>query len=425
MPGGKGGTDIYYCNKSGEGWGAPQNLAQLNTPRNEMFPYLLGNDSLYFSSDGHIGLGGLDIFLANVNDSTARIKNIGYPLNSAFDDFSPVVRRGQESGYFASNRRGGKGDDDIYEFFIAPPDSLTIVGVVVDKATGLPVPGALIYQRLPYAETEYSLIGFADEAGGFVTTIPFSDEVILVGSKDGFYQNEIKLNPGIQTAYIDDAQIALDKFDFASEGLVYYQKSKSPAQGALVTLLDEHGNVLDSLYTRKDGKYFFPLEKDRIYSVHCSKEDYSDRSVTINTNERIQGTVIYSDFELFKLEVGVTVELENIYYDLARWNIRQDAALELLKLVQLMNDNPSMRIELSSHTDSRGRDSYNQSLSEKRAKSAREYVVGQGIAATRITFKGYGETKPVNGCVDGVTCSEEEHQENRRTEFTITGIDKK
>ncbi|HTL81170.1 MAG TPA: OmpA family protein, partial [Bacteroidia bacterium] len=116
------------------------------------------------------------------------------------------------------------------------------------------------------------------------------------------------------------------------------------------------------------------------------------------------------------------IRLENIYYDYNKWNIRPDAAVELDKLVKIMQDNPQIKIELSSHTDSRGSDSYNMKLSQKRAQSAVDYIVSKGISKDRITAKGYGESVPLNRCTNGVKCTEDEWQFNRRTEFKVTKI---
>ena len=125
---------------------------------------------------------------------------------------------------------------------------------------------------------------------------------------------------------------------------------------------------------------------------------------------------------MFKLEVGVVVQLDNIYYDYGKADIRPDAALELDKLISIMVENPSMKIELSSHTDARGTAPYNLALSKRRAKSAVDYILSKSISSDRIKSKGSGESKPLNKCVDGVSCSEDEYQINRRTEFTILDI---
>lgn len=142
--------------------------------------------------------------------------------------------------------------------------------------------------------------------------------------------------------------------------------------------------------------------------------------ISLTTKGLFTSTTLLRDVELAKAHIGIPVRLDNIYFDLDKWNIRKDAALELDSLVQLLNDNPTWQVEMSSHTDSRASDAYNMRLSQRRAQSTVDYLVQHGIAAGRLQARGYGETRLVNGCSNGVACSEEEHQLNRRTEFTIT-----
>ena len=153
------------------------------------------------------------------------------------------------------------------------------------------------------------------------------------------------------------------------------------------------------------------------YRLQAEKENYFKQSARISTRTATS-PIIRTDFRLFPLEVNQVVRLDNIFYDYNKWNIRTDAAVELDKLVQTLRDNPTVRIELSSHTDCRGKDAYNMSLSEKRAKSAVDYLISQGIEKGRLVSKGYGESKPSETCVCE-KCSEEQHQNNRRTEFKV------
>jgi len=186
-------------------------------------------------------------------------------------------------------------------------------------------------------------------------------------------------------------------------------------------LRDEKGNQLDSLIVGADGTYKFALEENKKYILEAYKDEYvlltKDASTIGATNKSIT-----TDFRLFKLEKGTVVRLDNIYYDYGKSDIRSDAAIELNKLVRILQDNPTMKIELSSHTDARGGDAYNLKLSDARAKSAVKYIISQGIDESRLVGKGYGETQLLNRCVNDVKCSEEEHQFNRRTEFKILEI---
>lgn len=335
MPGGKGGTDIWVSNRNSDGtWDPPVNVpGDVNTEGDEMFPSVL-HDTLYFSSNGHIGMGGLDIFKAVKEGSRfAQIQNMRYPINSSTDDFAYVVTRDDEDiqvGYLSSNRPGGEGDDDIYSYaFKKPKYEITLIGKVYDKAT-----------------------------------------------------NEL----------LDDVDIQLIKTQ----------------------------ETRDSTFVAVNGGFEAVLTKNTAYAVHASKSGHMADSVSIAPLSPQGDSTVYASLYLQPInKKGITFVLENIYYDFDKFDIRPDAALVLNQLVRVLKDNPTLRIELSSHTDSRGSDSYNMSLSEKRAKSAVEYIVQQGIDADRLVSKGYGETRLLNKCSNGVQCSEEEHQQNRRTEIEV------
>ena len=168
-------------------------------------------------------------------------------------------------------------------------------------------------------------------------------------------------------------------------------------------------------------KYFFGLYAGNQYVIKAEKEGYSEQEFTIDTRNR-PSTEIHNDFELFKLEEGTTVPLENILWDYNSAKVTAASKIELDRVVEILNDYPSMKIELSSHTDSRGTDSYNLSLSDRRAKAAGEYLIQKGIDKNRIVSKGYGETKLKNRCKNGVNCSEDEHQENQTNRVYNTRV---
>ncbi len=303
-PGGYGQADVYVCTKQDGEWGEPQNLGEtVNTEGNEMFPFLINDSILLFSSDGLVGFGGLDIFLANLQSNGEwKITNMGYPLNSPKDDFGAIINEEMKWGYFSSNRKGTEGKDDIYAFKFkkiisqTPPDSTNLVSTNV-------VGGNVVGNNPPQNNSR--------------------------GQTQNVTPPQNTLNPPIDTA----------------------------------------------------------------------------------------NTVIFNGKTV---KVGETFVLENIYYDLDKYNIRPDAAVELNKVIRFMILYPNAVIELSSHTDSRASFEYNATLSQNRAKSAAEYICKSGnIDPKRIIYKGYGETKLVNNCSDGVNCSETDHQLNRRTEITI------
>ena len=341
MPGGYGETDIYYCSKQADGkWGVPKNAGSLvNTEGEESYPYVDSTGTLYFSSDGHIGMGGLDIFSAEGSkDEWEQPVNLKYPINSPKDDFSVYFTISGKSGYFSSNRDGGKGNDDIYYFVPEPITTLILAGVVK--------------QRLE--------------------------------------DNSIEI--------LKEANIKME---------------------------DKTANVTGMLVSNEAGKFYAKLECNSTYDLTATKDGYFTQSKSFETTCKTRNDTVFVDMILDKIIINKPIVLENIYYDFDKWNIRNDAKIELDKLVDLLKRNPGIKIELGSHTDCRGSSAYNEKLSQKRAESAVEYIITQGIDKNRITAKGYGEKVPVNNCVDGVKCSEEQYQLNRRTEFKVTEILKK
>jgi outer membrane protein OmpA-like peptidoglycan-associated protein len=350
MPGGFGGTDLYKSIKNENGtWGKAENLGnQINTEGNEMFAFCdEKNNTLYFASDGHFGLGGLDVFSCSLSNGEAnQVVNLGSPINSKEDDFSFILEKKSVTGYFASNRLGGKGDDDLYAFDMVDPASF---------------------------------------------------EIIVKG--------------------------------------VAYDQNALFLPNTLVELLDEDGNQLTMTMASDSAAYSFKIEPDRKYKLNGSKKGYADGYQEFNSYG--QDSILYANVTLIqikKIEVIDLVEgdnlsklteggVKNIYFDYGRAIIRKDAAKELDKIVKIMNENPTMVVELSSYTDCRSSMAYNQILSEKRAKSSSDYIKKRISKPERIYGKGYGESVLVNGCAceDAIVsdCSESEHQKNRRTEFVV------
>ena len=344
MPGGHGGSDLYLSIFNSGKWTKPENLGSIiNTFGDEVFP-VWGNDSeLYFSSDSHMGYGGLDIYKTNFfNGEWTTPVNLRSPINSSYDDFGIIYLANNKDGFFSSNRPGGKGSDDIYQF------------------------------------TDFHKI----------------------------------------------EDIELNKLIYAS-GVVKENKSGLPIEGAMVFLYDTSSDEALMVKTNNDGYYEFPVESGKNYVVKAVKEQYFNNCLSFITRDLENQNGRKAELgELFltKYEVDKVFKVENIYYDLDSWKIRDDAKVELKKLVNLLDQYP-ISVEIGSHTDCRGTEEYNANLSLKRAEAVRRYLIANEINADRITAKGYGESVPLNGCTDGVSCTEEEYQFNRRTEFKITDID--
>lgn len=345
MPGGYGGTDIYYCEKNAAGkWGDPRNAGNvINTSGKEVFPFVDKTGVLYFSSDGHPGMGGLDLFKASgEKNNWSQPENLKYPINSPKDDFSILVTESGVAGYFSSNRSGGQGSDDIYSFSYSPPPP--------------PVPTQLILAVTTFERMENGTIQ-------------------PLGDVDVHYHINGQGDP-----------VSVEPF--------------SP------------------------GLYYSVLDCDTEYLINGAKTGYFSSEQKIETKCETMNDTVFVQLIFDKIVVNKPIVIENIYYDFDKWNIRPDAAVELDKIVHLLVENPQIIIELGSHTDCRGNDKYNEDLSQKRAESAVQYIVDHGVSKDRITAKGYGERVLVNKCDDGVDCSEEEHQMNRRTEFKVTGFNK-
>jgi peptidoglycan-associated lipoprotein len=364
--GGKGGLDLYRAPMDNSGrFGRPINLGStINTRGNELFPYVSEDGKLYFSSDGHPSLGGLDIFVASRSGDEIQIEHLGIPINSVGDDFG-LFLSDVTQGYFSSNRVGGKGDDDIYYFESTGSEDRWWSNEITISESNEPAKVALYHLR---------------------TQILNSRNKPIANAKVG-----IKRNGEIQPVMYTDAKGYLDTIDLNPADQISFNASK------------------EKFLTKRSE---FLMDGREIPKQLLKKE---------LTDTTFEHKIILGLAEVGE-ELGALFEVNPIYYDLDKSNIRPDAAVELDKIVQVLKDNPSISIELGSHTDARASASYNLKLSQRRAESAVKYIIEHGIEAARIKAKGYGETQLINGCSDGVDCSEEAHQENRRTEFKITDL---
>ncbi|WP_019987470.1 carboxypeptidase regulatory-like domain-containing protein [Rudanella lutea] len=429
MPGGFGGTDIYVARWEKDRWGTPVNLGpEVNTKGNELFPFVDEKGSLYFSSDGHAGLGDLDIFFAPMSNDGLKAKtviNMGEPINSNKDDFGIVTDGERKLGYFSSNRRNGGADDDIYRFrregSAFPCRELVVV--VVDAQSKAPLANAsLAVEDTDNASDKRELK--TDAEGNVRICLDPDNEFRFLASSEGYQDNKI----GFSSHSLQDDQPTRLEIPLAKpvpiepvvakntlRGRVTTQLDKKPIAGVKVVLRNECDGTTQEVITGEDGSYSFETKAGCDYTLEAMKDNMGTMGSKIN-KEGVGTT----DLVMFKK--GDVIKVENIYYDLNKFNIRTDAAAELDKLVELMKKYPSMTIEMRSHTDSRSSAQYNKTLSSNRAKAAVAYLKSKGIKPTRLVAKGYGESLLVNKCKDGVNCPEEEHQQNRRTEIKILSL---
>lgn len=440
MPGGLGGTDIYVSHRMTDSlgkktWSKPVNLGpKINTPGNEMFPYIDKEGNLWFASNGLPGLGGLDIFEAlKTGSGFAGPVNPGFPINTRFDDFGYITGSGGREGFLSSDRFNGVGNDDIFSFKL---NKLTLNGLVCDSANHhIPLGNATVLLLTPAHALITKTVTEAD--GKFSFPLNFGQEYVIKTSQKGYI-------PMQQSLTTKDAGISIDlTIPLAKEAIpqveffctIADKSSGEKLEGVHIMMTDSltHMSVLDTL-TSSDGSFrkaapSIKLNDNLVYKIQISKKGYLAKSVLllhkvtsyeINLNDFLQVTLDKIDLGV---DIGKLLDLKPIYFDLGKANIRRDAAIELDKVVKAMNDNPGIRIELGSHTDSRGTAASNMVLSDKRAKSAAEYLYSKGIARDRIISKGYGDTMPLNQCVKGVKCTEEEYQVNRRTEFKILSVE--
>ena len=331
--GGFGHTDIYEVDiLENNKYGEIKNLGnKINTAGREMFPFVSKDSTFYFSSDGHLNLGLLDIFKSNIiKDSISESQNLGAPYNSGFDDFAFYVDSGDENkrGYFSSNRPGGIGNDDIYSFN-AYKCSQIIAGTVKDSISNVTLPDVS------------------------------------------------------------------------------------------VKLINKVGKVITETKTNEIGEYSFEVDCDKTYTVLAEKPDYKDYHKDIITDVETE-KMNEHDIFLESLIRGNQIVINPIFFDYDKWNIRTDAEYELENIVDVLRLKPNMVIKIESHTDSRGKDNYNFKLSNKRAKSTKDYILSRGIAPERIESAiGFGETQLLNKCSNGVKCTRAQHQLNRRSYFYI------
>lgn len=442
MPGGKGGVDIYVVDRNADGtWGTPTNLGdKINTEGNEMFPFIHENGMLFFASNGKAGLGGLDVFVAQIREdkSFGKVENVGAPLNTNMDDFGFILDKEMKKGYFSSNRIDGKGDDDIYSFQLLKPFTFgkIIKGIAKDKkGTVLASTTVSLYDEAG-AVIESVTTG---EDGAYSFTVDPDKKFKLDGTKEKYFDGE-----NTADTHTDEDVIYADLELEKDPGLSLYclitdHKTGVPLDSVKIKFVNNVKGTEEDILTPSTGDFMRPLKENKLndrvsYNIVLEKDGYLAKTVTYNQLLDREGQYkIHESLDLTmdKMDVGMDlskfIEISPIYFDYNKYYIRKDAAIELDKIVTVMNENPGMYVELGSHTDCRGSMKYNERLSDRRAKASAKYIASKITTPERIYGKGYGESQLINHCAcEGRVkskCSDEEHQANRRTEFRITKMD--
>ena len=415
MNGGYGGADIYVSRKQNNGdWGVPVNIGPtVNSSQQELFPFVL-NETLYFSSNGHFGLGGLDVYSYSLGRGE-KPRNLGYPLNTSFDDFSLVVDATGVNGFIASNRSDNI--DRLYNVKFLPI-SVSLQGIVyaqyVEKESIANHPVLLIDETSGIIDTLYT-----NEFGQFQADIEKNRTYRLLTSKEDY----ILLHEGMfktenlkkdSTFFVElplmptTIQVRLRVVEMGTGKIIPYAKT---------TVTDYSNNSESVLYTDETGIVTIKVDRNKSYWAHASKKGFVDDNVAFNSSNE-NDKIIDLELKLPPIVKGDKFKLENIFYDLNKATLRPESKLALDKLADFIIKN-ELKIELSSHTDARGSDAYNLKLSQARAQSCVDYLISKGVKKNQIVAKGYGETQLINKCKNGVECPEDLHQENRRTEVKI------
>ena len=402
---------IHFSTFADEKWSEPTPFNLNNTEYSVGHPSLTANGkTMYFTSDMPGGFGGADIYRTTKNDdgTWSKAENMGDKINTESDEMFPFIEENSQKLYFSSNGRFGLGGLDI---FVAKMDGSTVTDVYNAGST------------LNTAADDYSLIIDSATTKGYLS----SDRVGGSGGDDIYAFDFV---PAEKTEII----VAIEK---RIEGIAK-EKNETALPNTFITLQSEDGTILDTITTKNDGAYTFKVETNKNFKLIGKKEKYNDGYN--NTNTFGDELIVYADVTLLNTkeivaekikvgeDLGKIVEFDNIYFDYDKYNIRKDAKSELAKIIEVMNDYPNMIVELGAHTDCRANNAYNQNLSNQRATETANYIRKSITKPSRITGKGYGETKLLTNCPcsgDVVSdCSEAEHQKNRRTEFIIKSTGK-
>lgn len=432
MEGGYGGKDIWKVNRKSDGtWGLPINLGdKINTSNDEMFPFIIGDTLLFFASNGHFGIGSLDLFYSYQKDfEFSEPVNLGYPFNTPADDFAMIIKPDLSGGLFSSNRKISQ-SDDIYAFE-GLPFYLKISGIVSESVTGKPISDAkVIFDKRGDTDTihtnkigeynynrfqpfiHYKILAEKNTYHPDSRTLEITDKDIVFSTSPEFKVN-FTLVPKI--------------YSVAIKGHITDRATGKSMMGEKVTINGPAG-FESFTHTNYGGDYIFKdLKPNTSYTAKISKDGYFSESrecklPSVKKNMTFSKSNGYDmDFVLTKIEKKKEIVLNDIYYDFDKASLRPESKVELDKLASMLKETPNVIIQISSHTDDRGSQKYNDKLSKERAQSVVNYLIHKGIDKQRMVSKGYGERQ----LLIKNASTEDEHQKNRRTTFKVIDITEK
>ncbi|CAM2935821.1 OmpA family protein [Flavobacterium frigoris] len=410
MPGTLGSFDIFSVAINGEDYGVPINLGvKINTSKKEQFPFISKDSKLYFSSNGHAGFGSLDVFVSEIQSNEfSKPLNVGLPVNSGYDDFSFTIDSDNKEGYFSSNRIGGKGNDDIYQLKEIKPllieDCMQfIAGIITDVDTNLPLGNTLVrLQNGDKIEIEYFTTA---KDGKFSFTVTCETAYFVLASKEDYTKDSKFFQLQKERKKTNDASMSLKSMEAIRKEEHFALEEKEKQH---LVLLEQKKKEEVALVEK--------VKKDKQIAAEKAIVDAQNKK-----KEKLDN-IIATEKDVVKDNGRLIVKTDPIYFDYDLWYIRRESKPILNRVIELMKKYPDMVIEIGSHTDNRGNNHYNLKLSSNRAQSTKEYFVSQGISSKRIIAKGYGESVQINKCEPSESCTEEQHELNRRSEFVIKNL---
>lgn len=480
MPGGEGGYDLYVVGKTTDGWGEPINLGPtINTAKNEVFPFMSHSNTLFFSSDGHANnLGGLDIyFVVKALTDPSEIVNMDTPFNSSGNDHSFIIDKDGKKGFFATDRIGGYGKEDIYRFEAdkglegtGKPDINPVNITVADAKTNKPIQGASIrilqpsddgfisgnndfytFDLLPVQDQPNALslqlvrkgaesLGkpehMSNADGQANTTFERYRSYLVIVSVDGYRSSERLISVDTETAMTLSFKMQEAPVCMRSGGIVSTVEFGTRIANATIKFEHKQTGYKETVRTNMNGEFDACLTVDGDYVAYVERDGFLKENFRVTVGKGLQpyqeikmrsvpGTNVEETMPLANgLFAGSVLVMDKIFYEYNKATLNQGAVRHLDALVDLMKKYPEMQIDLVAHTETRGEKRLNQELTDERAKNAKIYLVYKGVEADRINAFGKGETQPRNHCVEGVECTDEEHQQNNRLEILIRKLGK-